>query len=388
MSASTGESPTPSIDRRIRVLWLIKGLGPGGAEHLLVSHARIGDHRRFRYSVTYAIPWKNQLVPRLAHARVAASCIGTGRRGGLLWPLRVAGLVRSGEYDVVHAHSPLLAVAARLSARTIPTSRRPVIVSTEHNVWQRYAAPTRWLNAVTCTHDDHRWAVSHRVAESTGGRAADRTSVLIHGVVQDDLQPNPDARERVRAELGIPESATVVVTVANLREQKDYPNLMTAARAALDADDDVVFLAVGQGPDEAEIRSLHASLRLGERFRLLGYRSDVPDLLAAADLFVLASKYEGYPIAVMEALSMGLPVVSTDVGGVPDTVEEDVQGLLVPPHDPERLAAALLELIRDPARRERMSKEALTAGQRFDIRTAVAEQETLYATLASRSAPG
>lgn len=381
MTATGSTSPTPSADRRISVLWLIKGLGPGGAEHLLVSHARVGDATRFRYSAAYMVPWKTQLVPRLEDRGVTTVCIGSGRRGGFRWSLRLLRMIRSGDYDVVHAHSPFPATAARLAALTLPRRRRPGLVSTEHNVWQRYAVPTRWLNALTCGLDDHRWVVSQRVAESTGGRAADRTSVLVHGVVQDDLVPDPQARQRVRHQLSIPDDAAVVITVANLREQKDYPNLMAAARRVLDAAPNAVFVSVGQGPDEAAVAALHAQLGLGEGFRLLGYRPDVPDLLSAADIFVLASKYEGYPIAVMEALSMGLPVASTDVGGVPDTVREGVEGLLVPPGDSDALATALLKLVRDPQLRARMREAALAAGSRFDVRGAVGEQEATYADL-------
>ena len=339
---------TESIDQRIRVLWLIKGLGPGGAEQLLVSHARVGDASRFRYSVGYVVPWKDQLVARLADLGVQSRCLGRGRRGGVLWPVRVLRLVRSGQYDVVHAHSPLLAVAARLSAVTRSRGRRPAVVSTEHNVWERYAPPTRWVNSVTCGLDDHRWAVSQRVLESTKGRASDVTTVLVHGVVQADLRTAPGARQRVRAELGIDNDAPVVTTVANLRDQKDYPTLLEAARQVLELDDTLTFLAVGQGPMADEINSLHATLALGTRFRLLGYRADVPAVLAASDIFVLASKFEGYPIAVMEALSVGLPVVSTNVGGVPDTIVDGVEGLLVAPGDPDALAAALAATAAQP----------------------------------------
>jgi glycosyltransferase involved in cell wall biosynthesis len=378
---------TSSTDRRIRVLWLIKGLGPGGAEQLLVSHARVGDASSFRYSVGYVVPWKDQLVARLADLGVESRCHGRGRRGGVLWPLRLLGVVRSGQYDVVHAHSPLLAVAARLSAATLRRSRRPAVVSTEHNVWERYAPPTRWANSLSCVLDNHRWAVSQRVAESTRGRAGDVTSVLVHGVVQADLRTGPGARARVREELGIDEDTPVVTTVANLRDQKDYPTLLEAARQVLDLDDNGVFLAVGQGPMADEIDSLHDTLNLGTRFRLLGYRADVPDVLAASDLFVLASKYEGYPIAVMEALSVGLPIVSTNVGGVPDTIVDGVEGLLVAPGDPDALAAALIRLLRDPEARVRMGQAAVVAGRRFDAGIAVAEQERTYKELAGRSSP-
>ena len=198
--------PTPGptrADPRIRVLWLIKGLGPGGAEQLLVSHARVGDHATFCYEAAFVVPWKNQMVARLSEAGVPARCIGRGRRGGFLWPWRLLRLVRSGDFDVVHAHSPLLAVPARLSTRTMRRSRRPAVVSTEHNVWERYSPVTRWLNAVTCELDQRRWAVSQRVAASTGGKARAVTSVLVHGVVQADLQAEPGARTRIRAELGL-----------------------------------------------------------------------------------------------------------------------------------------------------------------------------------------
>ena len=171
------------------------------------------------------------------------------------------------------------------------------------------------------------------------------------------------ARARaIRAELGIAPDETVLTTVANLRDQKDYPTLRRAARIVLDRTSDVTFLAVGQGPLQDAIAQLHQELGLGKGFRLLGYRADVPEILAGSDAFVLASKYEGYPIAVMEALTIGLPVVSTDVGGVPETVAEGVEGFLVPSGDPEALAAALLRMVSDPATRARMGAAAAAAG--------------------------
>ena len=380
-----GESDRTSEDvvvEPIRVLWLIKGLGPGGAEQLLVSHSRVGDHERFAYEVAYVVPWKDQMVSRLVANDVAVRCIGRGRRGGLVWPFQVMRLVRSGEFDIVHSHSPLLAVAARLSSLTRSAARRPVIVSTEHNVWKRYSRPTRWANAVTSPFDQRRWAVSKRVAESTRGWAAKTTEVLVHGVVHEDLVSSPGARSRIRGELHLSDDVPIVITVANLREQKDYPTLLEAAHLVIAEDDRAVFLAVGQGALEGEIKALHATLDLGERFRLLGYRQDVPDLLNSADIFVLASQYEGYPIAVMEALTVGLPVVSTSVGGVPDTITEGVEGLLVRSEDPSALAKAILRLLADPERRQDMSVAAIEAGSRFDIRSAVHEQEHAYVSLA------
>ena len=100
--------PTAPIDSRtpVRVLWLIKGLGPGGAEQLLLSHARVGDHARFSYEVAYVVPWKNHMVAPTVRRGGGGPLHRPRPAGGVLWPWRVLRLVRSGRYDVVHAHSP------------------------------------------------------------------------------------------------------------------------------------------------------------------------------------------------------------------------------------------------------------------------------------------
>ena len=255
-------------------------------------------------------------------------------------------------------------------------------VSTEHNVWGNFSLPTRLLNAATAPLDKQRWAVSGEVRRSMWGGMGKRAEVLVHGVVQGDSPPPEGTRERVRRDLSIPADAVVAITVANLRKEKDYPNLLRAAGQALAQHPGLYVLAVGQGPLEEEVRALHQELGLGDRVQLLGYRTDVPDLLASADLFVLASAFEGLPVSIMEAMSAGLPVVATSVGGVPEAVEEGVTGLLVPPRDAAALADALLSLANDETTRTRMGAAAKERSKAFDIRTAVAEQQRVYAGLA------
>jgi glycosyltransferase involved in cell wall biosynthesis len=374
-------TPGAPAARPVRVLWLIKGLGPGGAEQLLVSSARVGDHARFRYSAAYLRPDKVQLVPALEEAGVHTVLLrGTERRLGWLPTLR--RLMR--DQDVVHAHSPLLAGTARLIAITLPPRRRPAVVSTEHNVWGSFALPTRLLNAVTAPLDRRRWAVSEEVRRSMWGGLGRGVQVLVHGVVQSDGPRDEETRARVRRDLGIPEDAVVAITVANLRREKDYPNLLRAAQLVLGRSPGLVVLAVGQGPLEQEVASLHRELDLGERVRLLGHRTDVPDLLAASDLFVLASAHEGLPVSIMEAMLAGLPVVATAVGGVPEAVDDGVTGALVPAHDAPALADALESLVADPERRASMGAAARARGRRFDISTAIEVQQNAYAELANR----
>ncbi|GAA6524412.1 glycosyltransferase [Intrasporangium sp. DVR] len=378
--------PMPNAGRDhadpVRVLWAIKGLGPGGAEQLLVSSAAVADHQRFSYEAAYVRPDKDQLVGALARAGVPSTLVGDGRWGRYLWPIRLWRLLP--RFDVVHAHSPLVAGVARVAARLLPAQRRPVTVSTEHNVWGNFSRPTRLLNAVTAGLDARRWAVSEEVRRSMWPSRRSSTSVLVHGIVQGAATPEEGTRRRVRGELGIPEDAVVAITVANLRREKDYPNLLEAARLALRDDDRLVLLAVGQGPLADEIEALHHRLQLGERVRLLGYRTDVADLLAAADIFILGSAYEGLPVSIMEAMAQGLPVVATAVGGVPEAVTDGETGRLVPPRDPQALAHALNGLASDVNARLTMSAAAKERARSFDIRTAVVEEERAYTQLARR----
>jgi glycosyltransferase involved in cell wall biosynthesis len=149
----------------------------------------------------------------------------------------------------------------------------------------------------------------------------------------------------------------------------------------------VRFVTVGQGPLQAEIEALHERLGLGERVLLLGRRDDVPRLLAAADLFVLASTYEGYPLAVMEALGAGLPVVATAVGGVVEAVGPDA-GVLVPPSRPDLLAEAITRVAADPGLRAALAAGARAAGDAYDARAAVAATEQVYRNVARRGTEG
>jgi len=137
------------------------------------------------------------------------------------------------------------------------------------------------------------------------------------------------------------------------------------------------FVAAGQGPLEDEVRALHAASGLGDRFRLLGYRTDTTRLVAAADLYVLASHHEGLPVTVMEALTLGVPVVAPAVGGLPEVVERGVNGILVPPGDAPALAEAIEEAA-SPDRRAALAAGARATGDRFSSRAAVARIEAIY----------
>jgi glycosyltransferase involved in cell wall biosynthesis len=370
-----------STASRLRVLWLTKGLGAGGAERLLVEQAAAGDHDRFDYEAAYLLPVKRALVPELERLDVPTRCLGVRTDTDLRWVWRLAAMIRDRRYDVVHAHSPLSASVARVLVRS--SFRSTAVVYTEHNRWQSHNPVTRAANRATFALNDHVFAVSSDVLDSMTPKARARTEVLVHGIDLAGVRAHRSDRALVRRELGIDDHEVLAVTVANLRENKRYPDLLAAARHALDRGAPVRFVAAGQGPLEEEVHAEHRRLGLGDRFALLGYRADAQRLIAAADLFVLASSHEGLPVAVMEAFAAGVPVVATAAGGMAEAVTDGVDGLLVPPLDPEALAGAICRAA-DPALRATLAAGAALAGARYSATASVEAIEATYEKVARR----
>jgi glycosyltransferase involved in cell wall biosynthesis len=373
---------TPAGPSRTRVLWLIKGLGAGGAETLLLLWAKVRDRRRFAYETAFVLPRKTALVDPMRETGVPVSCLDGGREWDVRWLLRLRRLLRERRPDLIHVHSPYVAGFTRLVVRSLPRRYRPRLLTSEHLPWSGYARPTRILNALTYRLDDAHVAVSHAVLSSIPPRLVDGTRVIRTGVDVAAIRGHREERARIRATLGLEPDHFVIGTVANYRAQKDYPTLLRAAARVAGAHPHARFVAVGDGPLEHDIVRLRAELSLQDTFLLLGRREDPAGVLAACDAFVLASRFEGLPLALMEALAMGLPVVATSSAGVRECVTHDQDALLVPVGDAAALGVALDRVIREPGLRRRLATEAETGAHRFDIARMAGEIEALYAELA------
>jgi glycosyltransferase involved in cell wall biosynthesis len=251
-------------------------------------------------------------------------------------------------------------------------------VYTEHLPWGGYVLPTRLLNAITYPLDDAHLAVSEAVRRSVPAFLGRRLETVVHGIDLERLRSAAAARDDARHELGIAPDELLVGTIGNLRPQKRYPDLVRAARLVVDEGLPVRFAVAGVVPPDADVAELRDELALGDAFRFLGYVEDAGRFLAACDLFVLASAFEGLAVSMMEALAMGLPVVATDVPGIRDELRNGEEGVLVPVGRPDRLARAIVALLRDPRRREEMSANALAGSARFDITAAIRRIERIY----------
>lgn len=257
------------------------------------------------------------------------------------------------------------------------------MVVTLHNVWESHHRVVRLLDRVTWRIDDLRLTVSEAVRRSLPAVASRPAVTQVHGIDVLALRADAD-RVAARRELGVGDADLVVGTVANLRSTKGYPDLIEAARAVVAAQPSARFVAIGQGPQHAELEARREAAGLGDRLRFLGFRPDASRLIAGFDLFCLASHHEGLPLALMEALVLGVPVVVTDVGGIGELVTDGQEGILVPTGEPDRLAAALLELLGDGSRRAELGAAAARRGDGLDAAAVQGAVERHYLDLLAR----
>lgn len=362
-----------------RVLQLTIGIGRGGAERLLLAITRELDRSRFEPEVAYLLSEWNALAPELDRLGVPVHCLG-GRRGAG-WLLRLRRLVRERDIGLVHVHSPFPAIGTRLGL-----GRGTPQVYTEHLTWDAYHRATYWGNLLTYPWAGHVFAVSGAVAESARyprvlrGMPMPPMEVLVHGHDPHVLgAPHPAPR----TELGIADEVPVVGTVANLRPQKGHTHLLAAAEIVRREVPDVRFVLVGDGPSAARVAAEVRSRGLSGTVELTGGRDDAPALYGAFDVFALPSMAEGLPLAPLEAMASGVPVVTTDAGGLRELIEDGRDALIVPRGDPAALAGAITRLLRDPGMRQRLGEAGRRRAEALDVRRAVRRVEEVYAEMAA-----
>jgi glycosyltransferase involved in cell wall biosynthesis len=292
--------------------------------------------------------------------------------------VRLAELVRETDVDVVHTHNPQpLAYGA-------PAGRlaRSAVVHTKHGV-NPDGGRRLWLRRIG-GHLAHAYvAVSEatsEVARRNHECPASRLRVIPNGIDLAAYCPDHTARLAVRAELDVPADAILVGTVGRVSVEKDHALLVRAIGPLLGPR--LRLVIVGDGPAMPEVRE--AAADRAPWVILAGMRADVPRVLSSLDVFVLSSRSEGLPLALVEAMASGLPVVATGVGGVAEVLDGGRAGLLVPPRDEHALRARVSELIGDHCAATELGARARTRARHYDARRVVDAYMDLYRSVAKR----
>lgn len=330
------------------VTFVSTALTYGGAEQQVVALAAGFAERGWETRVVSMVT-PDAHVERLEQAGVALHSLDM--RPGVPDPravVRLAGWLRRWRPDVVHGH---MLHANLLTRVTRPLAPTPVLVSTAHNTYEGRRRDDRpgWVERAYRATDrlcDLTTNVSHVAVKryiDVGAVPRERIRWVPNGIDTGQFRPDPDARTRVRAALGLGDHFTLLA-VGRFETQKDHSGMLRAFAEFVHHRPKSVLLLVGQGPLEGAVREEIEALGLGKAVRLLGVRDDVPELMNAADTYVMSSRWEGLPIVLLEASAIGLPIVATTVGGNAEIVEDGVSGFLVPPGRPDELAQVLERL--------------------------------------------
>jgi glycosyltransferase involved in cell wall biosynthesis len=375
--------------RRLKVVTLVREIGPaggGGAERVARDLLVELDPKRFERVLFVSRPPRDrtgdQVVAGLRRRGVDIRFLKRRFKYDPLawWPLFRA--LRRERIDVLHTHAFGPNAWGSLIARW---ARVPVVIAHEHN----WAFTGRSLRPVIDRELIARCASTMIVVSGEARRRMieverippERLVLLPNGL---RALPPGDGRA-LRADLGIGSNDPVVGTVCIIRSEKALDVLVRAAALLIRDLPRLQVLIVGDGPDRARVEALTEQVGLSERVHFTGARGDISDVLAAMDVAVLSSDYEGSPRSILEFMDAGKPIVATRVGGVPEAIEDGVHGVLVPPRDEAALAAAVTGVLRDMDGGTEMGARAQDRCRReFSLDRTVESLQQIYEELHSR----
>lgn len=359
----------------------------GGAERQLLNYLLAADHVEFRHSlVCMSKPGELADVAREAGIPVVQLPVRT--RYAVATIRRWADWMRREDVAVIHTHMHHSAMWGRLGAIV---GGVPVRVTTEHGMELWKGPVSLGIDRVLTRFTHRHIAVSEDcMATRLRREKVDPSKILLipNGVpIPQDIGARPH-RDRIRSELGIPDAAFVVGTVGRLVEPKGYEYLLEALRILRDSHPGALWLAVGDGDQRDMLTALADRLGIADAVVWAGRRGDVGQVLEAMDVWAMSSIREGLPVALLEAMAAGMPIVGTTVGGIPDAIRDGRDGLLVPPRDPGALSAAVERLMGDAGLAAALAASARArAVERYGIESVARRIEEIYRAELARAFP-
>ena len=345
---------------------------------LLPETLRLHNRDYFEFYYGYFLPWKDQMVPALNQQDVNVVCFQASNNLWLLWrSFWVIRYVREQDIDIIHCHLPWAGLVGRIVGKI---TGKPVIY-TEHNKQERYHWFTRKLNRWTFHWQQHVVAVSQDVEESIQRNIKSFTpiSVVLNGVDTERFRPGKFDKREIRISLKIPADAPVVGNVAVFRVQKRLDQWVKEANKIKSKYPNAHFLLVGDGPMESIVKEKIEQYGMRECVHRPGRLEEVRPWLVAMDVFMISSQFEGLPIALLEAMSMELPIVATSAGGIKEVINHRKNGLLIDVNQPDLLADNVISLLENYDQAKRLGGEGRnTVVARFSLRRMVQELEELY----------
>lgn len=332
------------LDRKKRIVFLITSLDYGGAQTEIV---------RLAISLKN-LDWDVRLISMLRveafteeldRANIPVTSLGMSKGIPDTKAIgKLANLLSQWKPDILHSHLFHANIISRITRLIVPI---PILISTAHNInegrrWREiaYRLTDRLADLTT---NVSRAAVERYIR--VGAVPASKIIFIPNSIDTEIFSPDLEVRNKIRQQLNL-EDKFVWLAVGRLEEQKDYPNLLQAFARIVREFPETILLICGKGNLQSELEVLTEQLKIQQRVRFLGIRSDIRDIMNGVDAYVMSSAWEGMPIVLLEASAVGLPIVATDVGGNREIILDDRSGFLVPPKDDRTLGVKMQQLMK------------------------------------------
>lgn len=307
--------------------------------------------------------------------------------GDVTGAIQLARLLMREHFQIVHSHMFWSSLFASPIARLCGV---PIIVETLHGTeaWRKGWKASYLIDRATTRFVSKYVAVSEydaRFLEQKKGVPREKIAVIHNGVDLERFANATSKRKAIRQVIGSEDSDCILIMVARFHAGKGHRILFEAMRELVQVHPRLRLICLGEGEEEQQLRELRRTFGLERCIQLPGYQQNVAEWIAAADINVLPSFYEGLPLTILEAMASGVPTVASNVGGIPDVIEDGVNGILVPPGDSHRLATAISQLMGNWALRTKMGEAAYKrVSQRFTLEQQVSSTKNMYIDLCSQ----
>lgn len=291
-------------------------------------------------------------------------------------------IIEKEQFDLIYCHTPVGAMLARLAGISARKKGTKVIYMAHGFHFYNGAPLLNWMiyypvekflsrftdGLITINQEDYRRAQKFHAGKT----------ILIPGVGidLDKFQKKEPTRQEIRNKLGIPDGKIILMSVGELSKRKNH--MVVVEALAWLKEYDILYVICGDGPLKARLRVKAEELGVRDRLKLLGFRKDIAELHKAADIFAFPSLQEGLPVAVMEAMASGLPVVASKIRGNEDLISNNQGGYLVKPKDSEQVAKAIEKMIQNPEKREKMEKRNLEIITKYGQETVLQKMDEFF----------
>lgn len=370
-----------------KVLHLINSRGLYGAERVLVNLVAALDRQRYtpQFCLLQTMNCPNhELLDAVKSKQVQLHLIPCRRWIDPTAVRELKKLLKEECVDIIHSHG----MKARLYGLLVTPGTSVHILTTHHNWIRSSLIETCFelLDAFYIRFYPKIVAVSYEVEQDMRRYliSAKKIQLIINGIDMQEFQQNQQAGERIRNEFGIAPERPLIGTIGRISPEKGQKYFIEAAAQVLKSYPHACFVLVGDGGQGEEIRAYSDELGITDKVIFAGFRTDIAEWYSALDIFILPSLLEGTPMALLEAMSASVPVVATDVGGVGHIVQDEENGLLVPPENANKLATGIRRLLADPTWTAQLAKNGLrTVASRYSAKKMAENYMALYDQIAS-----